>query len=1280
MQAAEFHDFGGTQRFEVVRRIGAGGMGVVYEAIDRERDARVALKTLRTWTADAFLRFKDEFRALQHLHHPNLVSLGELLEDGGMWFFTMELIDGVPFLAWVNRAILPAERSGPFVAPFVTGPGGTGGTALPASDASTARKRKPLPAADEVELTVDLPQGMKAAQVTAGIPTTTIADEGRLRAALGQLALGLSALHRARKVHRDIKPSNILVTPDGMVKILDFGVVSDLTQQQWRDDHLVGTVSYMAPEQATSPLVGPPADWYAVGVLLYQSLTGRLPFTGRPEDVILRKQALEPPPPSAIQPAVPADLDQLCMELLRIEPRRRPSGREILRRLEVADDDAPGLSGPTPFFIGRRAEMQALHDAFADSRGNAVTLLVHGESGVGKSALTRHFVDKLSDDADAVVFAGHCYERESVPYKAVDGVIDALSCYLTALSPAEAAGLIPDEPGPLGQVFPVMRRLSTVALAPRADNDKLDPLDLRARVFSTLRELFARLARKRPLVLMIDDLQWADADSLALLAEVLRPPAAPSLLLIATLRAALESESGTRSVRQVVDRLSGDVRQLVLSSLPPGDARALVDLLMAGVKLDGEVDRDAIAREAAGHPLFIDELIRSRQMAGAGEVRVLRLEDALWARINRLDQTARNLLEAVAVAGAPIVQETAAAALDMDFGPFAQQISSLRSANLVKTTGARRTDAVEPYHDRVRNAVLMRLRTEDRIRWHGRLAASLEASRADPETLATHWRGAGELDKAAVYAARAAEDAGKALAFDRAARLYRLALELRGSSGGAMERLEGGRLRAQLGDALTNAGRGVEAAEAYLAAAGTAGPAEALDLRRRAADQLLRSGHIDEGLDVVRAVLGAAGMKLPRSPRTALASLLLRRAQVRLRGLGFRERAEADARGEDLTRIDVCWSVAAGLGLVDNVRGSYFQARGLLYSLETGEPFRIARALAAEAAFSSSAGGPHHKRTARLLEEADRIARRVDHPYALAWAAGAAGIAATLEGRWRPALERCEAGEAIFRDRCVGVAWELAIMRWFALWALAYQGRLGDLADRIPVRLRDAEGRGDLHAEIGHSTGLANLAWLAADDPDEARRRGEAAMAQWSQKTFHVEHWWNMLGQTQVDLYRGEGDAAYRRVTGEWSGLKGSLLLMVQLTRLEATHLRARAALSAASGSLGDRRRLIAQAARDAGKIAGEKMPWSTPLAALLRAGIAAAQGDKATALDLLPGAAGGLDEAGMALYAAAARYRQGRLLAGDEGKRLVDDAERWMAEQKIKAPARMIEMLAPGF
>src|SRR5215475_13351108 len=186
--AAQFH---GTSRFQIVRRLGAGGMGVVYEAVDRERNARVALKTLRTMSPEELLALKNEFRALQDVSHLNLVTLGELIEDADRWFFTMQLVEGIDVLRYV-RGVDPGIAA--------------------ASDLDTV--------------------SFSDAITDAPLPPPRLADpqrfdEDRLRSVLIQLAHGLNALHSARKVHRDLKPANVLVDTKGRVVVLDFGLASD---------------------------------------------------------------------------------------------------------------------------------------------------------------------------------------------------------------------------------------------------------------------------------------------------------------------------------------------------------------------------------------------------------------------------------------------------------------------------------------------------------------------------------------------------------------------------------------------------------------------------------------------------------------------------------------------------------------------------------------------------------------------------------------------------------------------------------------------------------------------------------------------------------------------------------------------------------------------------------------------------------------------------------------------------------------------------------------------
>ena len=566
-------------------------------------------------------------------------------------------------------------------------------------------------------------------------------DDARLRAALGQLARALNVLHSAQKVHRDIKPPNVLVTPKGRVVLLDFGLAKQFATAKsgpQSDSHVVGTVDYMAPEQAASKPVGPEADWYSVGTVLYQALTGSLPFSGPPLEVLIAKQSQSPSPPRALNPSVPPDLDALCTQLLKPDPAARPTGAEVLKRLGIDDSlehhVQPISSHPSSVpFVGRQREMEILGGALADTRrGDPVTVYVQGESGVGKSALVRRFTEELAVEmSNVVVLPGRCYERESVPYKAFDGIVDSLSRYMMRLPKAEAAAILPLKTALLAQVFPVLRRVEVVAQTPLPRNEVPSPQELRARVFAALRELLSRLAERHPLVLVVDDLQWADADSLALLGEVMRPPEAPALLLIATVRVASDSNSsGQGGSLNVASAITGDVRHIEVQRLPPEEARELVTLLLGSSVQPADAVR-AIADEAAGHPLFIDELVRhvSAGADGSGpHGSRLKLDEALWARVSRLELPARQLLELVVVAGGPLMQETASAAAAIDFGEFGKRVSLLRVANLVKTTGARRTDAIEPYHDRVREAVLQHLDGKTRKRCHERLALALEAA------------------------------------------------------------------------------------------------------------------------------------------------------------------------------------------------------------------------------------------------------------------------------------------------------------------------------------------------------------------------------------------------------------------------------------------------------------------------------------------------------------------------------------------------------------------------
>ncbi|MFI5301153.1 MAG: serine/threonine-protein kinase, partial [Polyangiales bacterium] len=535
-------------RFRPLRVLGEGGMGVVFEAFDEERQEVVAVKTIRATHADAFAAFKREFRVLQGIRHPNLVALGELVAEGENWCFSMELVEGTDFLSYVR----PSHRSSPSDTLIDTG--------KPASSRGA-------------ELAPEIVEHDSTQQ--------TILDEAKLRESLRQLAMGLEAMHGAGLVHRDVKPRNVLVTATGRVALLDFGVAVQIDQQSSIDDRALGTPAYMAPEQVSGGTVTTAADWYAFGAILYEALAGRPPFLGSGVQVMLAKHhAAPPPPPLEINPHVSAPLSALAMQLLSFDPSSRPRCAEIMDVLGARETADLRSSMITPIalqpssaaWVGRADELALLRTAWKDVRVRRTTsvVIVKGDSGVGKSALVRRFLDRVRDEQPrALVLTGRCYLREDVPFRAVDGVIDSLVHALRRLPSQDVAALIPSRPGALARVFPAMRRVEAIArLAAASDLSRLEPLDVRRRAAACLRDLLDRVAAYTPVVVFIDDLHWADADGLAMLSEILRPPESPALLLIATVRGA--SSPGARAGAEasiddaIAAAFTGDVRTLVI--------------------------------------------------------------------------------------------------------------------------------------------------------------------------------------------------------------------------------------------------------------------------------------------------------------------------------------------------------------------------------------------------------------------------------------------------------------------------------------------------------------------------------------------------------------------------------------------------------------------------------------------------------------------------------------------------------------------------------------------
>lgn len=1044
-------------RFEVLRWLGEGGMGTVYLARDQKLDRRVALKVLLAGEPDALTRFKQEFRALADISHPNLIVLHELLCDDGVWLFTMDYVEGRDFLQHVS--------------------------ALEGRDAPTLL---------EVDAHHMREMGKKPEYLQ---PRCPLRDPETLQRVLGQLIDAVASLHAAGKLHLDLKPSNVLVAANDHVTVLDFGLARDLKHApQLSTQRLLGTPAYMAPEHAHTGRFEPASDWYAVGVMLYEALTGRLPFEGPVAHILLSKTSRDPEPPSTLCRDVPEELETLCMQLLARDPGKRPTGAQLVQRFASKAPTAEGaVHGAVPsalvtpeLFVGRGRVLHNLHLRSTHGAEPRI-LLLHGSSGMGKTTLARRFVDELAVRPGTLVLAGACYEREAMPFKAFDGIVDALIAHMVKLPAIELGALLPRRAHTLSRLFPAFAAVAT-PIGQRARVDDDDPTMGRARAFRAFAELFGRLSDQGEVVLFIDDLHWSDLDSALLLRALFEGPEPVPLLLVGTYRA--EDAANSPLLAELLE-LTHDNPNIAfddaeVGALDHGEAVALASELLsfAGNHDVGIANR--IANESQGVPLFIHELVRHVLREDAAPGHEVSLSEVLGGRIANLPRNAAALLEVLAAAGGPTPQPVAFRAAGLAAGQEAA-LHTLRVAGLARSRGSKGEHLVETSHDRIRSVVQQRLGAELLADTHARLleAFSHEAVQ-DDEVLFMHSLGAGHSERARGHAERAAERAREALAFHRAAELYRVALELldANASGEPHDRAEPslGERRAALlrglADSLAATGHCLDAAHAYLQAAELT-PAEAPLLERHAADQLLKGGDLQRGTELLKRVLERVGVSYPRSPRASLAALTFERARLFARGLAFEERALADISARELALLD---SLRVALGvywLVEPVRGGLFATLYLRHALDAGHARHVLRGLETEAAYVALTGGAKaESRSGELYGMARALTQRIGSAstssgYKLA----EAGFHA-IYGRKHKSTE-C-ALEALAGPK--QMSWEQSYARFHLYQNTLYIGGRAGLPEEIELALQDAETRRD---RFGTATLLPMLALsrLMSDEP-----------------------------------------------------------------------------------------------------------------------------------------------------------------------------------------------------
>jgi class 3 adenylate cyclase len=790
-------------RYEVVRFLGEGGRKRVYLARDTRLHREVALAVIKLEGLDeaAAVRAHREADAMARLgDHPNVVTIHDIGEEQGRLYVVSQFMAGGDLSTVLGQA---------------------GGRM----------------AIDEVVRVVR------------------------------EISRALEYAHGAGIIHRDIKPANVWLAPDGTAKLGDFGLATDLGRSRLTvEGAMMGTVAYMSPEVGFGRPADARSDIYSLGALLYELLCGAPPFDGDDAAAVIAQHVNTPPTaPSAQRTDVPHQLERVVLRMLAKAPEGRPqTAAEVREALDaiaaaaakgITQEEVAALDGLTDGdFVGREAEvadLRAAVDAAVSGRGRIV--MISGEAGVGKSRLAAETAT-YANLRGAQVLIGRALEDEGAP--AFWPWIQVIRAYVQERDGEELAPLLGSGAADIAQVVPEVRsHLPDLPEPPIAE-----PEQARFRLFDAVARLLANASRAKPLIVVLEDLHWADKPSLMLLQFVARSVPEMRVLLVGTVRdAELEDDHPVAELLGDVARARGSSR-VRLTGLSRDEAREMIEAI-ARQKLESPDERGlvrAIFEESNGNPYFVEEIVRHLVESGTIYRRggrwasdAKRVEDLgipagigeiISQRLARLPAGCRRTLAFAAVIGREFRREILEQIVDERVRPqVATHLEEALGADVVRVDRDER-DRYSFDRPVMREIFYKEFAPAERVALHDRIGIALEGFyEDDPEghlgEIAYHLAAgaqAGDPAKAMDYAWWAGEHAASLHAYEEAAKHYERALEL-------FERAEGEEperrceLLIALGEARWRAGETGPARRTYRQAADLARKLGLADAYARAA-------------------------------------------------------------------------------------------------------------------------------------------------------------------------------------------------------------------------------------------------------------------------------------------------------------------------------------------------------------------------------------------------------------------------------------------------------------
>lgn len=611
----------------------------------------------------------------------------------------------------------------------------------------------------------------------------------------GQLCAALEHAHSNNIVHRDLKPDNVLLSSslDGNVKLADLGLAlpADAARIS-RAGLIVGTAAYMAPEQALGQTVDGRTDLYALGVLLYEMTTGRLPFIGDdPLSVVSQHVHASVVPPRVLRPDLPRALEAIILRLLSKDPAQRfataaetgTALRDSLTAEEFATDEEAvatvaildALSRGR--LVGRAAELTEAIELWHRAReGHGHAVLFSGEPGAGKTRLAREVTIHASVDG-AVVLSGGCYE-----YEATTPYLPFVEAFRRLVREEKDDAALRTK---LGDTAPQIAKLAPeiqTRLGPFPERAELPPHEERLLFFDAVVKVFVNLAGPKGLLFYADDLHWADRGTLWLLGHLLRQLREERVLILGAYRET-ELDRAHPLAKSLVDwnreRL---VTRLALKRFDAAETSAQLGALL-GENVSGDFT-DAVFRETEGNPFFVEEVLKAliekgsvRRESGRWQrcdvdqlVIPQSMKEAIGSRLDRVSPEANEVLRAGAVLGKTFTfaeLQSASGAQTED-----ALLDALDEAVGAQLITANRSDSFTFTHDKIREVLYEELNPIRRRRLHRQAAEGLERSSTSShcavEKLAHHFIQAADYESGLKYAKQAAAGAERLSAFDEA--------------------------------------------------------------------------------------------------------------------------------------------------------------------------------------------------------------------------------------------------------------------------------------------------------------------------------------------------------------------------------------------------------------------------------------------------------------------------------------------------------------------------------